>query len=129
MAKLKLNEIPEIGSALPNPIMESYQNECDSVNQKTNTDKNIESNENKNISDIDIIQEKAKQNPEKIKEDFIDDVNKNNETVLVQYTDEELDKMVITTIIHRERLLNEELNSLKPDFKILEELKKRVGTI
>jgi len=134
MTKLKLHKIPEIDCAQRDPVIESYQNigsknhDKSAVDEDNEKEKNNETNEiSKNQDDPDKMQVDKVDNVDGIVFDGVeDDVDSDNQK-LPQYTTEQLllIKIMITNN-NRATLLEEMRNFDKPNFKILEEFKKRV---
>jgi len=134
MTKLKLHKIPEIDCAQRDPVIESYQNigsknhDKSAVDEDNEKEKNNETNEiSKNQDDPDKMQVDKVDDVDGIVFDGVeDDVDSDNQK-LPQYTTEQLllIKIMITNN-NRATLLEEMRNFDKPNFKILEEFKKRV---
>lgn len=133
MTKLKLHKIPEIDCAQRDPVIESYQNigsknhDKSAVDEDNEKEKNNETNEiSKNQDDPDKMQVDKVDNVDGIVFDGVeDDVDSDNQK-LPQYTTEQLLLIqIMITNNNRATLLEEMRNFDKPNFKILEEFKKR----
>lgn len=120
-----MHKIPEIDVHRRDPIMESYQDHDPKTNETAAVDKEKNLNENgepQETSDTDEIQV-----DDKLREE--EDPNYIYDKVLRQYTDEELESCLATDIEIKVVLFTEQLESENPNFKILEEYKKRVCKI
>jgi len=134
MTKLKLHKIPEIDCAQRDPVIESYQNigsknhDKSAVDEDNEKEKNNETNEiSKNQDDPDKMQVDKVDNVDGIVFDGVDDDVDSDNQKLPQYTTEQLLLIqIMITNNNRATLLEEMRNFDKPNFKILEEFKKRV---
>lgn len=120
ISQLKLHKIPEIDCAQRDPVIESYQNLGSKSHNKTTSD---EDNEKENNETNEISQKQD--DPDKMQVDDVDDDSDTKE--LPQYSTEQLAQFNIGATINTRVILIEEIrNRDKPNFKILEEFKKRV---
>uniref|UniRef100_A0A2S2P266 Structural maintenance of chromosomes protein n=1 Tax=Schizaphis graminum TaxID=13262 RepID=A0A2S2P266_SCHGA len=123
ISKLKLHKIPEIDCAQRDPVIESYQNLGSKNLDKTTSD---EDNEKENNETNEINETSQKQDdPDKMQVDDADDTDLDTKE-LPQYTSEQLVQIKIGETNTNRAILLEEIRNLdKPNFKILEEFKKR----
>ncbi|XP_025198777.1 structural maintenance of chromosomes protein 4 [Melanaphis sacchari] len=120
MSKLKLHKIPEIDCAQRDPVIESYQNFGSKSHNKTASDEDNEK-ENNEANEMSRKQDDA----DKMQVDDVDDIDSDIKE-LPQYSAEQLVQVnIIETNTRRATLLEEIRNLDKPNFKILEEFKKR----
>lgn len=124
ISKLKLHKIPEIDCAQRDPVIESYQNLGSKSLDKTTSD---EDNEKENNETNEINETSQKQDdPDKMQVDVADDSDLDTKE-LPQYNSEQLVQMETGQAKITRATLLEEIRDLdKPNFKILEEFKKRV---
>lgn len=123
MTKLKLHKIPEIDCAQRDPVIESYQNIGSKNHDKSTIDEGNEKEKNNETNEI----SKNQDDPDKMQVDDVDDDTDLDTKELPQYTTEQLVQMNKMETNNNRALLLEELRNLeKPNFKILEEFKKRV---
>lgn len=122
MSKLKLHKIPEIDCAQRDPVIESYQKLGSKVHNKTVIDEYNDEEKNNEANEISQKQD----DPDKMQVDDIDDDDSDTKE-LPQYTVEQLSQInKMDTNNRRVALIEEIRNHDKPNFKILEEFKKRV---
>jgi len=122
MSKLKLHKIPEIDCAQRDPVIESYQKLGSKVHNKTAIDEDNDEEKNNEANEISQKQD----DPDKMQVDDVDDDDSDTKE-LPQYTVEQLSQInKMETNNSRATLIEEIRNHDKPNFKILEEFKKRV---
>lgn len=123
MTKLKLHKIPEIDCAQRDPVIESYQNIGSKNHNKSAIDEGNEKEKNSETNEI----SKNQDDPDKMQVDDVDDDTDLDTKELPQYTAEQLVQINKMETNNTRALLLEELRNLeKPNFKILDEFKKRV---
>lgn len=127
LAKLKLYEIPHIDYTQRDPVIESYQNrEAESKNQNVVID---QEKTKENFKDNTESQGTTNPNPMQIDDENNEDDAENNDKELIQYTDEELEKMDVDEINYQNYvnvIASEHLKKEKPNLSVLEEFIKRV---
>jgi len=123
MTKLKLHKIPEIDCAQRDPVIESYQNIGSKNHNKSAIDEDNEKEKNNETNNISKNQDDA----DKMQVDDVDDDTDLDTKELPQYTAEQLEQIDTNKTNNDRAILLEEMrNRDKPNFKILEEFKKRV---
>ncbi|KAE9542882.1 hypothetical protein AGLY_002793 [Aphis glycines] len=123
ISKLKLHKIPEIDCAQRDPVIESYQNHGSKSHNKTTSDEDNEKEKNE-TNEINEMSQKQ-DDPDKMQVDDIDDIDSDTKE-LPQYNTEQLTQCNIAETNSSRALAIEEIRNLdKPNFKILEEFKKR----
>jgi len=125
MSKLKLHKIPEIDCAQRDPVIESYQKLGSKTHNKTIIDEDDEKEKEKNNETNEISQKLD--DPDKMQVDDVDDDTDLDTKELPKYTVEQLVQINKMETNNKRVSLIEEIRNLdKPNFKILEEFKKRV---
>lgn len=120
ISELKIHKIPEIDCAQRDPVIESYQNLGSKSHNKTTSD---EDNEKENNETNEMSQKQD--DPDKMQVDDVDDIDSDTKE-LPQYSTEQLAQLKIAEAMTIKAVLHEEIHNLdKPNFKILEEFKKR----
>jgi len=123
MSKLKLHKIPEIDCAQRDPVIESYQKLGSKIHNKTAIDEDNDEEKDNEANEISLKQD----DPDKMQVDDVDDDTDSDTKELPQYTVEQLSQInKMETNNNRASLIEEIRNCDKPNFKILEEFKKRV---
>ncbi|XP_022172388.1 structural maintenance of chromosomes protein 4 [Myzus persicae] len=122
ISKLKLHKIPEIDCAQRDPVIESYQNLGSKSHNKSAV---VEDNEKVKTNETNEISQKQ-DDPDEMQVDDVDDDSDSDTKELPQYKTEQLVKINSVEIEQQRITLMEHFRNLdKPNFKILEEFKKR----
>lgn len=120
---MKLHKIPEIDCAQRDPVIESYQNLGSKSHNKSAV---VEDNEKVKTNETNEISQKQ-DDPDEMQVDDVDDDSDSDTKELPQYKTEQLVKINSVEIEQQRITLMEHFRNLdKPNFKILEEFKKRV---